>query len=48
MPSPMAHISGLSERGHDPRRRRVDVILMARWDADAAIELIERHGCQRS
>ena len=42
MPSPMAHVAGLMHGIVTPGSVGMKVVLMARWDAEEAIDLIER------
>ena len=44
MPSPVTHISGYSGALEKPFVTGARVVLMERWDAAQAVELIERHG----
>lgn len=44
MASPLTHITGYLCGYELPIRTGASVVLMERWDADAAIELIEKHG----
>ncbi|MDT0575984.1 AMP-binding protein [Croceicoccus sp. F390] len=44
MPSPVTHISGYANGLEAPLICGTRVVLMERWDADTAIELIARHG----
>ena len=43
MPAPLAHISGLQNGLTVPGAAGMTVVLMARWDADVALDLIEAH-----
>ena len=44
MPAPLAHISGLQNAVTLAGAAGLDVVLMARWDPDHALDLIEQHG----
>jgi len=44
MPSPLTHITGYLCGYELPLRTGARVVLMDRWDAAAAVDLIERHG----
>ncbi|MGY6632181.1 MAG: AMP-binding protein [Alkalilacustris sp.] len=44
MPSPIGHVTGHSYGLEMPFNLRTRSVLMDRWDADAAVGLIERHG----
>jgi acyl-CoA synthetase (AMP-forming)/AMP-acid ligase II len=44
MPSPVTHISGYSGALEKPFVTGARVVLMERWDAARAVELIDRHG----
>lgn len=43
MPAPLAHISGLQNGVTLPAAASMGVVLMARWDPEHALSLIERH-----
>ncbi len=43
MPAPLAHISGLQNAVTLPAAGGLTTVLMARWDPDHALDLIERH-----
>lgn len=43
MPAPLAHISGLQNGVTLAGAAGLEVVLMARWDPDHALDLIERH-----
>ncbi|MCG2842025.1 AMP-binding protein [Sandaracinobacter sp. RS1-74] len=45
VPSPISHIGGSIYAFEFPLLLRTTAVLMERWDADAAIELMERHRC---
>jgi len=44
MPAPLAHISGLQNAVTLPGAAGMTTVLMARWDPERALRLIERHG----
>ncbi len=44
MPAPLAHISGLLNGVLLPGAAGMTTVLMGRWDADSALDLIEQHG----
>jgi len=48
MPSPVAHITGLLNGVITPLKLGVPIVLQARWDAAAALEIIETRGCTYS
>ena len=43
MPAPCAHVSGLLNGVLVPHVAGMDVVFMAKWDPDRALDLIERH-----
>lgn len=45
MPSPLGHITGLVYGVLMPLLMDGSCVLQAEWDADAGVELVERHGC---
>jgi cyclohexanecarboxylate-CoA ligase len=45
VPSPIAHIGGSIYAFECPLLLGTSAVLMDRWDADAAVQLIEREGC---
>ncbi|WP_206377231.1 AMP-binding protein [Sphingomonas sp. G-3-2-10] len=45
VPSPVSHIGGSIYAFELPLLLGASAVLMEQWDADACVELIERHGC---